>query len=30
VSRDDETLFVYAGSKEEADRARQIIEAELR
>jgi hypothetical protein len=30
VSRDDETLFVYAGSKEEADRARDIIEAELR
>lgn len=30
VSRDDETLFVYAGSKEQAERAREIIEAELR
>ena len=30
VSRDDETLFVYAGSPEAADRAREIIEAELR
>ncbi|HKA25848.1 MAG TPA: hypothetical protein VKC65_05945 [Gaiellaceae bacterium] len=30
VSRDDETLFVYAGSREEADRAREIIDAELR
>ena len=30
VSRDDETLFVYAGSKLEAERARDIIEAELR
>jgi hypothetical protein len=30
VSRDDETLFVYAGSKEQADRAREIIGAELR
>jgi len=30
VSRDDETLFVYAGSRPEAERARDIIEAELR
>jgi hypothetical protein len=30
VSRDDETLFVYAGTPEEAARAREIIEAELR
>jgi hypothetical protein len=30
VSRDDETLFVYAGSRAEAERARDIIEAELR
>ena len=30
VSRDDETLFVYAGSREQAERAREIIEAELR
>jgi phosphoenolpyruvate synthase/pyruvate phosphate dikinase len=30
VSRDDETLFVYAGSRAEAERAREIIEAELR
>ena len=29
-SRDDETLFVYAGSRAEAERAREIIEAELR
>jgi hypothetical protein len=30
VSRDDDTLFVYAGSRAEAERARDIIEAELR
>jgi len=30
VSRDDDTLFVYAGSRPEAERARDIIEAELR
>jgi len=30
VSRDDETLFVYAGSRAEAEQARDIIEAELR
>jgi hypothetical protein len=30
VSRDDETLFVYAGSRAEAERARDIIEAEFR
>jgi hypothetical protein len=30
VSRDDETLFVYAGSRAEAERARDLIEAELR
>lgn len=30
VSRDDETIFVYAGSRQEADSARAIIEAELR
>jgi len=30
VSRDDETLFIYAGSRAEAERARDIIEAELR
>jgi phosphoenolpyruvate synthase/pyruvate phosphate dikinase len=30
VSRDDDTLFVYAGSRAEAERAREIIEAELR
>ena len=30
VSRDDDTLFVYAGSHAEAERAREIIEAELR
>jgi hypothetical protein len=30
VSRDDDTLFVYAGSKPEAERARAVIEAELR
>jgi hypothetical protein len=29
VSRDDETIFVYAGSREEAERARAVIEAEL-
>ena len=30
VSRDDDTLFVYAGSKPEAEQARAVIEAELR
>jgi hypothetical protein len=30
VSRDDDTLFVYAGSKPEAERARAVIEADLR
>jgi hypothetical protein len=30
VSRDDDTLFVYAGSRPEAERARTIVEAELR
>jgi hypothetical protein len=30
VSRDDETVFVYTGSRLEADQARAIIEAELR
>ncbi len=30
VSRDDETLFVYAGSRAEAEQARDIIDAELR
>jgi hypothetical protein len=30
VSRDDDTIFVYAGSAAEAERARAIIEAELR
>ena len=30
VSRDDETLFVYAGSRAEAERARDVIETELR
>src|SRR5436190_21280910 len=30
VSRDDETIFVYAGSREEAERASAIVEAELR
>jgi hypothetical protein len=30
VSRDDETIFVYAGSRAEAETARTIIEAELR
>jgi len=30
VSQDDDTLFVYAGSRTEADRAREIIDAELR
>jgi hypothetical protein len=29
VSRDDETIFVYAGSREEAERARAIVQAEL-
>ena len=30
VSREDETIFVYAGSRAEAERARAVIEAELR
>jgi hypothetical protein len=30
VSRDDDTLFVYAGSRPEAEQARAIVEAELR
>jgi HPt (histidine-containing phosphotransfer) domain-containing protein len=30
VSRDDDTLFVYAGSRLEAEKARAIVEAELR
>jgi hypothetical protein len=30
VSRDDETIFVYAGSWTEAEAARRIVEAELR
>ena len=30
VSRDDDTIFVYGGSSAEAERARDIIEAELR
>ena len=30
VSRDDETLFVYAGSRAEAERAHEVIEAQLR
>jgi len=30
VSRDDETLFVYAGSRTEAERAHDVIEAQLR
>jgi hypothetical protein len=30
VSRDDETLFIYAGSRSEAEQARHIIDAELR
>ena len=30
VSRDDETIFVYASSRGEAERARAIVEAELR
>ena len=30
VSRDDDTLFVYAGSRAEAERARAVVEAELR
>jgi hypothetical protein len=30
VSRDDETLFVYAGSRAEAERAHDVIEAQLR
>lgn len=29
VSRDDDTLFVYAGSKEEAQHARAVIDAQL-
>jgi hypothetical protein len=29
VSRDDETIFVYAGSRAEADSARGVVEAEL-
>jgi hypothetical protein len=29
VSRDDDTIFVYAESKPQADQARQIVEAEL-
>jgi len=29
VSRDDDTIFVYGGSSAEAERARDIIEAEL-
>jgi phosphoenolpyruvate synthase/pyruvate phosphate dikinase len=30
VSRDEDTLFVYAGSRVEAERARDIVQAELR
>jgi hypothetical protein len=30
VSRDDETIFVYAGSRPEAEQAHAVIEAELR
>jgi hypothetical protein len=30
VSRDDETIFVYAGSAAEAEAARRMVEAELR
>jgi hypothetical protein len=30
VSLDDRTIFVYAGSRADAERARQIIEAELK
>jgi hypothetical protein len=30
VSRDDETIFVYAGSQADAERARAIVESELR
>lgn len=30
ISRDGDTLFVYAGSRTEADRAHAVIEAELR
>lgn len=30
VSRDDDTIFVYAGTQQEAERARAVIEAELR
>ncbi len=30
VSRDDETIFVYAGSRADAEKARSIVEAELR
>jgi len=29
VSRDDDTLFVYAGSRTEAERARAVVQAEL-
>jgi hypothetical protein len=29
VSRDDDTIFVYAASRTQADQARQIVEAEL-
>src|SRR4029077_17443945 len=30
VSRDGETIFVYAGSQADAERARAIVESELR
>lgn len=30
VSRDDDTVFVYASSRAEAERARSVVEAELR
>jgi hypothetical protein len=30
VSRDDDTIFVYAGSRAEAEAARSIVDAELR
>jgi hypothetical protein len=30
VSRDDDTIFVYAGSRAEAETARSIVDAELR
>jgi hypothetical protein len=29
VSRDDDTIFVYAGSRDEAEQARAIVESEL-